>query len=83
MTADEREPETSGPPLSSAAASPPGLTPGRADIRAAWIEFYDAHYHRVVRFVMHYGASPQDACDAAQEAFTESWALMDNQRSGR
>ena len=78
MTAAEREPETSGPPSPSPGAPPLGRAPGQAEVRAAWIDFYDAHYHRVVRFVMHYGASLQDACDAAQEAFTESWALMDN-----
>ena len=45
-------------------------------VRAEWISFYDDHYHRVVRFIMHAGASPADAQDAAQEAFTESWKLM-------
>ncbi len=45
-------------------------------VRTDWISFYDTHYHRVVRFVMHNGASQADAQDAAQEAFIESWALM-------
>jgi RNA polymerase sigma factor (sigma-70 family) len=76
MTADEREQETSGPLSSFPGASSSGLMPGLAEIRAAWIGFYDAHYHRVVRFVMHNDASLQDAHDAAQEAFTESWAPM-------
>jgi DNA-directed RNA polymerase specialized sigma24 family protein len=44
--------------------------------RSEWIGFYDTHYHRVVRFVMHNGASQADAQDAAQEAFIESWALV-------
>jgi len=52
--------------------------PVLAEIRAAWIDFYDTHYHRVLRFVMHNGAYLQDAQDAVQEAFTESWALMDS-----
>ena len=43
--------------------------------------FYDAHYHRVVRFLMHNGASQADAQDAAQEAFIESWALMSSDLS--
>jgi RNA polymerase sigma factor (sigma-70 family) len=46
-------------------------------VRAEWTGFYDVHYHRVVRFVMHNGASPADAEDAAQWAFYESWVLMD------
>lgn len=45
-------------------------------MRTEWISFYDAHYSRVVRFVMHNGASQADAQDAAQEAFSESWELM-------
>jgi RNA polymerase sigma factor (sigma-70 family) len=62
--------------------TPPDHTsvPGRPDleeIRTCWISFFDAHFHRVVRLVMHLGASLQDAQDAAQEAFTVSWALMD------
>ena len=65
MTAVEPEPERSGPVLEK--------------IRAAWIDFYDTHYHRVVRFVMLNGASLEDAQDAVQEAFTQSWALMDCQ----
>lgn len=66
----------SGQPLSG---------PGPADlaeIRAVWIDFYDAHYHRVVRFVMHCGAGLLDAQDAAHEAFAESWALV-NRDSGQ
>jgi DNA-directed RNA polymerase specialized sigma24 family protein len=45
-------------------------------VRAEWIDFYDAHFLRVVRFVMHNGGSREEARDAAQEAFTESWDLM-------
>jgi len=45
-------------------------------VRTEWIGFYDTHYHRVVRFVMHNGASQADAQDATQEAFIESWKLM-------
>ena len=77
MTAHEREPETSGLPSSSPGASRSGRTPVLAEIRAVWIDFYDIHHHRVMRFVMHAGASLQDAQDAVQEAFAESWALMD------
>jgi len=75
MTADDREPEPSGP---YPGAPPPGLMPGLEEIRAAWIAFYDTHYHRVVRFLMHNGACLQDAQDAVQEAFAESWALIDS-----
>lgn len=41
-----------------------------------WIDFYHTHFRRVVRFVMHNGASQDQACDAAQDAFVESWELM-------
>jgi RNA polymerase sigma factor (sigma-70 family) len=77
MTAGEHEPETSGLPSPDTGASPliPPLDPEK--LRAAWIDFYDAHYHRVIRFVMHNGAGLLDAQDAVQEAFTESWALME------
>ena len=44
--------------------------------RAAWISFYDTHYHRVVRFVLQNGASSKDAQDAAHESFAKSWKLM-------
>jgi RNA polymerase sigma factor (sigma-70 family) len=43
--------------------------------RSAFIAFYDDQFHLVVRFVMRVGASPEDAHDAAQEAFLEAWAL--------
>jgi RNA polymerase sigma-70 factor (ECF subfamily) len=45
-------------------------------VHAEWVRFYADHYHRVVRFMMHNGASPDEAQDAAQEAFTESWRLL-------
>lgn len=47
-----------------------------AQLQAEWIGFYDANYDRVVRFMMHAGASRAEAQDAAQEAFTESWKLL-------
>lgn len=34
------------------------------EMRTAWISLYDSHYHRVVRFLMHYGATMDDAQDA-------------------
>jgi RNA polymerase sigma factor (sigma-70 family) len=75
MTANEGEPVTVG--------APPQFTfPTTADpaslvtMRTAWIRFYGAEYHAVVRCVMRTGASLDDACDAASQAFLESWALM-------
>jgi RNA polymerase sigma factor (sigma-70 family) len=59
----DRGPEAAGQP-----ASP--------DDRAEWVRFYVGHYHRLVRFMMHNGALPEEAKDAAQEAFTESWELL-------
>jgi RNA polymerase sigma-70 factor (ECF subfamily) len=47
-------------------------------VRTEWTDFYDSHYYRVLRFLMHNGASQADAQDAAQEAFVESWSLMSN-----
>jgi hypothetical protein len=76
MTTGEREPEMSGQPSSDPGAppSPGGLT----EIRASWIDFYDGQFHRTVRFVMNTGASRQDAQDAVQEAFTQSWILVNS-----
>jgi RNA polymerase sigma factor (sigma-70 family) len=80
MAADEREPVSVGQhaqvtcPLAGDAAS--------VAMRADWIAFYDTEYHRVVRFVMKNGASLEDARDATEEAFVDSWALM-TQQPGR
>lgn len=46
-------------------------------MRAAWIDLYDVEYLLVIRFVMKAGpADIDDARDATQEAFLESWKLM-------
>ena len=64
---------TSLPDTSEPASAPGSLV----ETRTEWINFYDTHYHRVIRFVMlHSGASLEDAQDAAHEAFTESWEMM-------
>ncbi len=47
-----------------------------AAMRETWIAFYDAEYHPVVRFVMRAGAGLDDARDAAEDAFVDSWVLM-------
>ena len=75
MTNDDHGPELVGlsPSLASAQAPAPGSL---VQMRAAWVDFYDAHYDRVVRFVMQNGACLDDARDAAQEAFVESWTLL-------
>ncbi|QKW32491.1 sigma-70 family RNA polymerase sigma factor (plasmid) [Nocardiopsis flavescens] len=52
------------------------LLGGQADElhrRAAYVRFVDAHYHLVVRFLVHCGARIDDAVDATQEAFLEAW----------
>jgi RNA polymerase sigma-70 factor (ECF subfamily) len=67
MTAGESWPEHAGPGTSSSSL---------AEVRAEWVDFYDSHYHRVVRFLMVNGASQADAQDAAQDAFIESFDLM-------
>jgi DNA-directed RNA polymerase specialized sigma24 family protein len=46
-------------------------------MRTQWIAFYDAEWALVIRFVMKAGpAGLEDARDAAQEAFVESWREM-------
>ena len=74
MTIDDQGPEPVGlsPSFASSRAPAPGSL---VDMRAAWIDFYDAHYHRVVRFVMRDGACLDDARDAAV-GFTEDWRLL-------
>ncbi len=80
MTASGRAAEPAD--QSPSYADPQSPAPGSlVQVRTEWISFYDAHYHRVVRFVMHNGASQADAQDAAQEAFIESWALMSSDLS--
>jgi DNA-directed RNA polymerase specialized sigma24 family protein len=75
MTTGDLWPEPPGQSLPEARPSAP-VSGSLVQVRAEWIGFYDTHYHRVVRFMMHVGASQADAQDAAQEAFTESWKLM-------
>jgi DNA-directed RNA polymerase specialized sigma24 family protein len=70
MTAGDRRP---GP----ADSLPAGPGSGSLEqVRAEWICFYDDNYRRVVRFVILDGASLAEAQDAAQEAFIESWQLL-------
>lgn len=75
MTINDQGPEPVGLSPSFAGSQAPAPA-SMMEMRAAWIDFYDAHYHRVVRFVMHDGACLDDARDAAQEAFVESWTLL-------
>jgi RNA polymerase sigma-70 factor (ECF subfamily) len=75
MTAGDVQPGPAGADLSP--GSPPAPLPGSlVQVRADWIDFYDTHYHRVVRFVMLNGATRAEAEDAAQEAFIASWDLL-------
>jgi RNA polymerase sigma factor (sigma-70 family) len=62
-------------PATPTARSPTPASGSRAAIRAEWTCFYDDNYYRVVRFLMHNGASQPDAEDAAHDAFTESYDL--------
>ena len=75
MTTSDRGAEPAGRSPSYASLQPPA-SGSLVQVHTEWIGFYDTHYHRVVRFVMHNGASQADAQDAAQEAFIESWTLM-------
>lgn len=74
-------PEPPGRPSSSGGAPAP-VPATLMKVRAEWIDFYDAQFHRVVRFVMRTGASQDAARDAAQEAFLESWKLLDRNPGG-
>jgi RNA polymerase sigma-70 factor (ECF subfamily) len=58
----------------------PAIDGGRAGpavtmytMRQAFLEFLDAEYHLVVRFMMRNGAGLCEAEDATQEAFTRGW----------
>ena len=73
MTAGDLQPEPARPELSPRRPPLPG---SMMQVRAEWIEFYDAQYHRVVRFLMLNGATQADAEDATHEAFVESWDLL-------
>ena len=54
-----------------------GTSPVRASstevFRKQFLDFYDAEYHEVVRFVMRDGATLHDAQDAAHEAFFQAY----------
>jgi RNA polymerase sigma-70 factor (ECF subfamily) len=67
MTGGGGQPGPAGPDLSSGSL---------VQVRGEWIDFYETHRHRVVRFLMLYGATQAEAEDAAQEAFIESWELL-------
>jgi RNA polymerase sigma factor (sigma-70 family) len=69
------QPESAG--FLSYAGPPAPVAGSPMQVRAEWTGFYDAHYHRVVRFLVHMGASRAEAEEAAQEAFIESWTLME------
>ncbi len=74
MTASNQEP---GPVRQAVApADKPDRSPGTlVPVSAGWTRFYDDHYHLVIRFLMHNGATQPDAEDATHEAFTESYDL--------
>ena len=55
---------------------PEGDPASLAAMRTAWETLYNAEYHSVVRFVMRTGACLEDARDATEEAFLESWVLL-------
>jgi DNA-directed RNA polymerase specialized sigma24 family protein len=74
MPASEPGPVASRREHRPAAARPRDLAQ-LAGIRAGFIDFYDREYRRVVVFLMSNGAVRQAAEDAAQEAFTDAWAL--------
>ncbi|GLY87630.1 sigma-70 family RNA polymerase sigma factor [Actinoallomurus iriomotensis] len=42
-------------------------------MRQGFMDFFDAEYHQVVRFLMLNGAGRWEAEDAAQQAFTRGW----------
>jgi RNA polymerase sigma factor (sigma-70 family) len=78
MAGDERPPVPASPQVQSTGL-PGGHPAGLVAMRADWIAFYDTEYHSVVRFLMRNGASLEDARDATEEAFLDSWTLMTKQ----
>jgi hypothetical protein len=75
MTAGDLQPEPTRPEPTGPELPPrrPPLPGSMMQMRGEWIEFYDAQYYRLVRFLMLYGASRAEAEDAAQDAFEDSW----------
>ncbi|MFC4049803.1 RNA polymerase sigma factor [Actinomadura syzygii] len=53
---------------------------GMAAMRRDFLEFFDAEFSSVVRFVMRDGAGVHDAQDSAQHAFVQGWRMA---RDGR
>ncbi|MFF5265033.1 RNA polymerase sigma factor [Actinomadura viridis] len=42
-------------------------------MRAEFLQLHEDHHHRVVAFLLSYGASLDDAQDATHDAFVEAW----------
>jgi RNA polymerase sigma factor (sigma-70 family) len=42
-------------------------------VRSSFLDLFDSEYHQVIRFLMHCGASFEQAEEAAQEAFSQAW----------
>ncbi|WP_378186595.1 sigma-70 family RNA polymerase sigma factor [Actinomadura rayongensis] len=49
-------------------------------MRQDFLDFFDAEFHLVVRFVMRDGAGLHDAQDCAQHAFVQGWRTVQNGR---
>ncbi|MGW0485452.1 RNA polymerase sigma factor [Nonomuraea sp. NPDC003214] len=68
---------------------PPQAVPGDAPatamstrvqaMRADFVDFAAREHSRVIRFLMRGGASLADSQDAAQEAFTQAWRLINSE----
>jgi RNA polymerase sigma factor (sigma-70 family) len=70
---EDRQADSSLEPVPATAASSPVRASGMEVLRKKFLDFYDAEYHEVVRFVMRDGASLYDAQDAAHEAFFQAY----------
>jgi RNA polymerase sigma factor (sigma-70 family) len=61
------------------AAHPPGTTSAaHSDRRARFRAVYDAHYHRVLGYVLRRTASREDAEDVVAETFLAAWRRLDD-----
>jgi hypothetical protein len=73
MSDDEGAAELGGGPDPAIGGDLVGPAVSMDAMRQDFLDFFDAEYHLVVRFMMRNGASLGAAEDSAQEAFVRSW----------
>jgi len=76
MTSAEQVPAWPEEPTWAKGHAPVPDVATMAEMRAAFLDFFDCNYHPVVRFVMLNGATLHDAQDAAGAAFLDAWERL-------